>query len=94
MIHATEHPTHINVNISDRGIGIPPEDLEQIFNKFYRVDKARARQSGGSGLGLYIAFELAKRNDIEIQVQSVLDVGTTFILIIEKVTSNGAQKDD
>ncbi|WP_114603470.1 HAMP domain-containing sensor histidine kinase [Staphylococcus sp. EZ-P03] len=84
----------IHVQIKDKGIGIPQADLEQIFTKFYRVDKARARESGGSGLGLYIAYELAKRNAIEIEVESELDVGTTFILKMKKVTPDDYQKDD
>lgn len=68
------------VNITDEGIGIPEEDLDKIFNRFYRVDKARARKTGGSGLGLSIADELAKVNGIILDVKSRIGSGTTFTL--------------
>lgn len=68
------------VSIKDKGIGIPEEDLDKIFDRFYRVDKARARKTGGSGLGLSIADELAKVNGITLGVESRLGAGTTFTL--------------
>lgn len=70
----------VNVDITDKGIGIPKEDLDKIFDRFYRVDKARARKTGGSGLGLSIADELAKVNDITLGVKSRIGAGTTFTL--------------
>ncbi|MCS5428315.1 cell wall metabolism sensor histidine kinase WalK, partial [Staphylococcus aureus] len=60
-------------------------DLEKIFTRFYRVDKARSRESGGSGLGLYIAKELALKNHIDIKVDSEMNKGTQFTLILERV---------
>ena len=66
------------LHISDTGMGIPPESLDQVFERFYRVDKARARQSGGSGLGLAIVRSMVERNGGEISLQSTLGVGTTF----------------
>lgn len=74
----------VNLSISDRGIGIPHDELNQIFERFYRVDKARARKTGGSGLGLSIAKTLADKNDIEIKVTSEINQGTTFTLIIDE----------
>lgn len=68
------------VFISDTGMGIPEEDLEHIFDRFYRVDKARSRAMGGTGLGLAIAKEIMELHGGKIQVRSVLNVGTTFSL--------------
>ena len=65
------------IKISDTGMGIPQEALEHIFERFYRVDKARSRSTGGSGLGLSIVRNIVKRNNGEIQVESVVNSGTT-----------------
>lgn len=76
---------HVQIQIKDYGSGIPEQDLEKIFTRFYRVDKARTRESGGSGLGLYIAKELALKNHIDIKVDSEMNKGTQFTLILERV---------
>jgi signal transduction histidine kinase len=70
------------IEIKDTGIGIPPEDLPNIFDRFYRVDKARTRQQGGSGLGLSIAKSIAKAHGGEIHVKSVVGEGTTFTILL------------
>lgn len=75
----------VMVSITDEGIGIPEEDLDKIFDRFYRVDKARARKTGGSGLGLSIADELAKVNGITLGVKSRVGSGTTFTLEFDGV---------
>ncbi len=67
--------------VRDTGVGIPEEALSHIFERFYRVDKARSRKSGGSGLGLSIVRNMVERNQGEIQVSSVVGEGTTFTLI-------------
>ncbi|MBY8910355.1 HAMP domain-containing histidine kinase [Salinicoccus roseus] len=82
-VEVQDHGQSVEVTIKDRGIGIPEEDIDHIFTRFYRVDKARARKTGGSGLGLSIARELAKLNGIDISVDSQVDVGTTFRLTME-----------
>ena len=64
--------------MSDTGVGIPEDALAHIFERFYRVDKARSRASGGSGLGLAIVRGIVERNRGEIQVTSQMGVGTTF----------------
>lgn len=72
----------VRLSVQDSGCGIPAEDLPHIFERFYRVDKARARPNGGSGLGLAIAKWITEAHDGEIQVQSVLGEGTTFIVLL------------
>lgn len=66
------------VAISDTGMGIPQKDLSHIFDRFYRVDRARARATGGSGLGLSIARQIANLHGGDIQVESVVNQGSTF----------------
>jgi signal transduction histidine kinase len=66
------------LRVSDTGTGIPPESLEHVFERFYRVDKARSRQTGGSGLGLAIVRSMVERNNGEIHLQSTVGKGTTF----------------
>ncbi|WP_414049083.1 ATP-binding protein [Macrococcus animalis] len=83
-IHIIEAHNDIAINIIDQGIGIPEESIENIFNRFYRVDKARARKTGGSGLGLYIAKEIAQANNIGIKVESKINCGTTMTLTIKE----------
>lgn len=69
---------NVIVKISDTGVGIPEDAIENIFERFYRVDKARSRQSGGSGLGLAIVRSIVERNNGSIQVESQLGVGSVF----------------
>ena len=66
------------LRVSDTGMGIPEEALAHIFERFYRVDKARSRATGGSGLGLAIVRTIVQRNRGEISVDSVIDQGTCF----------------
>lgn len=70
------------ITVSDNGIGIPEDDLPYIFNRFYRVDKARARHSGGSGLGLAICKHIVKLHQGQISVRSKVDKGTSFLVTL------------
>lgn len=69
------------LQIQDTGMGIPEEALSHIFERFYRVDKARSRATGGSGLGLAIVHSIVLRNRGDIRVESVLGKGSTFTVI-------------
>jgi len=66
--------------VSDTGIGIAKEDQEKIFNRFFRVDKARSREQGGSGLGLNICKWIVEAHQGEIKVESELGKGSSFIV--------------
>lgn len=79
-LRATSSAEHFRLEISDTGIGIPEQDLPRIFERFYRVDKARARDSGGTGLGLAIVKHLVEEHHGQIEVKSKVGEGTTFVL--------------
>ena len=72
------------ISVKDNGVGIPKEDLSRIFERFYRVDKARSRDVGGTGLGLAIIKHIVKNLDGHINVQSELGEGSEFIVTIPK----------
>jgi signal transduction histidine kinase len=84
-ITVSAHASHgmITVTVSDRGIGISPEHLPRIFERFYRADASRTQKTGSSGLGLAIAREIITAHGGEIKAESVLGEGTGFIFFIK-----------
>jgi two-component system sensor histidine kinase SenX3 len=72
----------VAIAVADSGIGIPTRDLERVFERFYRVDRARARDTGGTGLGLSIVRHVAHNHGGEVRVASREGEGTTFTLLL------------
>ncbi len=70
--------------VSDKGIGIPEESIGRVFERFYRVDKARSSNTGGTGLGLAIVKHIVEAHKAHVSVRSKLGVGTTFTLTLQK----------
>lgn len=79
-VSARVHDGLIDISISDRGIGIPQRDMERIFERFYRVDRARSRTTGGTGLGLSIVRHVAANHGGTVDVTSKEGEGSTFVL--------------
>ena len=81
-ITAATSGRNVFVRISDNGIGIPEKDLPRLFERFYRVDKARSRESGGTGLGLSIAKEILNQHKGDIRIESVYGEGTDVTITL------------
>lgn len=83
-IYLEVNDKEVFVNIEDTGIGIPPKDLKRIFERFYRVDKTRSREIGGSGLGLSIVKHILEAHSSRITVESELNKGSKFVFNLKR----------
>ena len=81
----------VTITVSDEGIGIPEADLDRIFERFYRVDRGRSRDTGGSGLGLSIVRHVLLNHDGSIQVDSTEGEGTVFSMVLPDAVVAGAE---
>ena len=76
----------VQISVVDQGIGIPPEEIDRIFERFYRVDPARHRSTGGTGLGLSIVKHVAATHGGDVSVWSLEGQGSTFTLTLPRGT--------
>ena len=83
-----KHPDDITVTVADTGIGIPKEDIDRIFERFYRVDKSHSNQKEGSGLGLSIVKHGAKFHHAEMEVESEVGKGTKITVVFPRQNSD------
>ncbi|MEP7197362.1 MAG: ATP-binding protein [Saprospiraceae bacterium] len=83
-IRVYEVDSKILVEVADNGIGIPEEGISKVFERFYRIDKSRARDLGGSGLGLSIVKHIIEYHNQTIHVRSVIGEGTVFSFTLER----------
>lgn len=88
IISAKEEDDNVFLSVKDQGIGISLEHIQDVFNRFYRVDKARSRESGGTGLGLSIAKQILEKNNGTISIESKEGIGTTVNIILPSVSKN------
>jgi signal transduction histidine kinase len=85
VISAKQKENTVLLTVSDRGIGIPTEHIPEVFNRFYRIDKARSRENGGTGLGLSIAKRLIEKNNGTISIESKEGVGTKVNIVLPTI---------
>ena len=81
-MRATRSGDDVVIEVEDHGVGIPPDEHDRIFERFYRVDRGRARERGGTGLGLAIVRHVALSHGGTVEVESAPGAGATFTLRI------------
>ncbi len=82
LIHLNQNPDEVQIEVSDEGMGIPQDDLEHIFERFYTVNKAHSRKLGGAGLGLSLVQTIVEKHEGTIQVASTLGKGSKFTVLL------------
>jgi signal transduction histidine kinase len=82
MVSARSAGGEIEIRVTDTGIGIPAESLPHIFDRFYRVDAARSRKTGGAGLGLSLVRAMAEAHGGRVDVQSRVSEGSQFTIVL------------
>lgn len=87
-VTVAELQDRVDVTVTDRGMGIPQEDLGQIFDRFFTVNKAHSRRLGGAGLGLSIVSTIVKKHEGRVQVASKVGKGTSFTLSFQKAMAS------
>ena len=87
-VRASVVKDHIDISVEDNGAGIPQEDLPHIFERFYRVDKARSRKYGGTGLGLSIVKQIVALHGGTVRAESTLQMSTRVIISLPRVVDN------
>jgi two-component system, OmpR family, phosphate regulon sensor histidine kinase PhoR len=92
IVEIEEDKKHFHISVEDDGPGIQPEHLSRIFERFYRVDKSRSRDTGGTGLGLAIVKHILNAHNSKITVTSQIDKGTKFVFKLKKVNT-GSEKE-
>ncbi len=85
IVGAVAEGDRVDISVSDQGIGIAPQDLDRVFERFYRADQARSRETGGTGLGLAIVKHIATNHGGRVDVRSRLGGGSTFTLRLPAV---------
>ena len=85
--------TSVVLRVSDTGSGIPSKELSRVFERFYRVDRARSRETGGTGLGLAIVRHVAENHGGTVTVESELGRGSTFEVRLPSATADGNGSD-
>jgi two-component system phosphate regulon sensor histidine kinase PhoR len=78
VVSVAEQDNEVKISVEDHGVGIPENETERVFERFYRVDKARSRKTGGTGLGLAIAKHLVENHGGQIGVETITGKGTIF----------------
>ncbi|WP_066172469.1 sensor histidine kinase [Bacillus marinisedimentorum] len=89
LLKARSERNHITIEVADEGIGIPERELPYIFDRLYRVEKSRSRESGGSGLGLAIAKEIVELHEGTISAASKVHTGTTITIRLKRSVDHG-----
>lgn len=93
IVRLIETEDSVCISVTDFGLGIPKQSLNKIFDRFYRVDKARSRQQGGTGLGLAISKEVINLHGGKIWVNSVEQKGSTFFISLTKINMDDIDKE-